>query len=516
MIAESKKRSAIPIKPGMLPLLTGINDFLTEHGIQSYIVGGFIRNALLDRDTADIDIAISTDAPKIASVLAAALDGRHIILDDVNRVSRVIIKNTTREKVLWQIDLSAITEGIEQDLGRRDFTIDAMASPLGSIINKGIVDTGLIDPFSGLDDIRHRVIRAIEDDVFQSDALRLLRGVRLAAELGFTIDPNTETLMRQHSCLINSVAGERVREELLKLLASTESGRFIIYLDDLGLLMTMIPELAQTRGVEQPREHQWDVFNHSVKAVDAVDFVLRHGNWEYSDKGILDCVPWSADIEKHFNGKVGGGGSTRRPLLKLAALLHDIAKPQTKAIDDQGKTRFFGHAEKGAAIATDILERLRFSTRETNLVAGVVRYHLRPIQTCQNEPPSRRAIYRYFRDTTEAAIDTLYFSLADHLATRGPNLDINNWHQHAALVEYIITQHENHADITAPPKIISGHDIMNTFNLTQGQKIGELLEAVREAQASAEIATREEAILYVKKLLGSKKPGSGGNNSDGL
>jgi poly(A) polymerase len=236
---------------------------------------------------------------------------------------------------------------------------------------------------------------------------------------------------------------------------------------------------------------------------------LRHGDWEFAGKRVLDCVPWSVELERHFNGKVSGG-STHRLLLKLAALLHDIAKPQTKTIDEQGRTRFFGHAREGARAATDILERLRFSTRETNLVAGIVRHHLRPVQTCQDELPSRRAIYRYFRDTGEAAIDNLFFSLADHLATRGSNLDKNNWQQHAALVEHTITQHEKQENITAPPKIISGYDIMNTFNLAPGHKIGELLEAVREAQASADIATREEALSYINRLFGGNKFGSSG------
>jgi len=504
MIAESKKRLALPLKPGVLPLLTGTNDFLTEHGIQGYIVGGFIRDTILGRDTADIDIALHADALKVAPGLADTLGGKHIPLDETNRVSRVIVRETARDKAQWQIDFSTITDGIEQDLKRRDFTIDAMAIRLGSIITEGITDTGLIDPFNGLADTRRRVIRAVNNTVFESDALRLLRGVRLAAELGFTIDRHTEALIRQHCHLITGVAGERVREELLKLLAVPETGHLILRLDDLGILTAIIPELSQAKGIDQPREHQWDVFNHTIKAVDAVNFVLRHGSWEYADEGILDCVPWSAELERHFNGKVGGG-STRRLLLKLAALLHDIAKPQTKTIDDQGKTRFFGHAAEGAETAADILERLRFSTREIKLVAGVVRHHLRPVQTCQDELPTRRAIYRYFRDTGEAAIDTLFFSLADHLATRGSTLDMTNWRQHAALVEHILTQHQKQDGIAAPPKIISGYDIMNTFNLAPGHKIGELLEAVREAQASADIATREEALSYVNLLLTDKK-----------
>lgn len=505
MIAESKKGLALPLKPGALPLLTRINDFLSQHGIRGYIVGGFIRDAVLGRDTADIDIAISADAIKVTPELATALNGKYIPLDEINRISRVIMKEAGRDTIQWQIDFSTISGGIEHDLKRRDFTIDAMAVRLDGI-TLDAADAELIDPFNGLADIRRRVIKAVSDDAFESDALRLLRGARLAAELDFTIDPHTEALIKQHCRLISDVAGERIREELLRLLAIPGGGQIIIYLDELGLLNAIIPELTQAKGVVQPSEHKWDVFNHSVKTVDAIDFVLRYGSWEYTGNDILDYVPWTAEIERHFNSRVGGG--TRRLLLKLAALLHDVAKPQTKAVDEQGRTRFFGHAIEGAGAATGIMERLRFSTKEIKLVSGVIYHHLRPVQTCQDELPTRKAIYRYFRDTGDVAIDTLFFSLADHLATRGADLVINNWRQHTELIEYIITQHEKQGSTTKPSKIISGYDIMKNFNLAPGQKIGELLEAVREAQASADIATKEEALSYVNRLLAGEKPGS--------
>lgn len=514
MIAEGKKVLLLPLEPGVLPLLTGINDFLTQHGVQGYIVGGFVRDTILGRDTADIDIALTTDALEITPGLATAIGGRYIPMDETNRISRIVIKNAPHDEIKWQIDFSTITDGIQQDLKERDFTIDAIAVRLEDI-TCGITDIEPVDPFDGLQDIDKRVIKVVSDDSFQSDALRLLRGVRLSVELGFTIDSHTEELMQQQCHLITNVAGERIREELLKLLATPDTGNLIFYLDELGLLTAIIPELAQTIGVDQPKEHHWNVFKHSVKTVDAIGFVLKQGNWEHANKKILDCMSWSTELEQHFNSKVSGG-STRYLLLKLTALLHDIAKPQTKAVDEKGKTRFLGHAIEGAEIVADILERLRFSAKEIKLVVGVVRHHLRPVQTCQDELPSRKAIYRYFRDTEDAAIDTLFFSLADHLATRGPNLNVANWQQHAALIEHILTRHEEQENITSPPKIISGYDIMNNFNLDPGQKIGELLEAVREAQASKEIAGKEEALSYVKRLLGRDESSSCDNNGTAL
>jgi poly(A) polymerase len=191
-------------------------------------------------------------------------------------------------------------------------------------------------------------------------------------------------------------------------------------------------------------------------------------------------------------------------LLKLAALLHDVAKPQTKAIGEDSRMHFLGHGKLGAALAVDILERLRFSSKEVKLVEVMVREHLRPGQMSQGGLPSHRAIYRYFRDAEEAGIDILFLSLADHLATRGPQLNLAGWQEHAQIVEYVLTQHFEQEKLVIPPKLVDGHDLINIFGLHPGPKIGKLLEAVREAQASGEIATREEALSYIREHLLAK------------
>lgn len=150
----------------------------------------------------------------------------------------------------------------------------------------------LIDPFHGWDDLQQGVIRTVADTAFVSDAARLLRAVRLAAELGFTINEPTKTLIQHDSHLVTSVAGERVREELLRLLAIRQDERLWFYLDELGLLTAVFPELAETKGIEQPKEHFWNVFEHSLKTITAVDFLLRQGDWEDAGEEVLTAVPW--------------------------------------------------------------------------------------------------------------------------------------------------------------------------------------------------------------------------------
>ena len=266
------------------------------------------------------------------------------------------------------------------------------------------------------------------------------------------------------------------------------------------MLTALIPELIPARGVSQPKIHVWDVFEHSMQTVSAVEFLLRERTWEYAGEDVLTPVPWSERLSRHFYQEISSG-STRRSLLKLAALLHDIAKPQTRTIDEDGRARFLGHPQEGADTAAAILERLRFSTREIRLVELMVRHHLRPTQMSQEGLPSRRAIYRYFRDTDEAGIDIFFLCLADHLATRGSYLDPAQWQEHAQMVEYVLTRHSEEESLSAPPKLIDGHDIIRIFGLSPGPRIGELLESLREAQAAGEVTTREEALGCIKDLI---------------
>jgi poly(A) polymerase len=245
--------------------------------------------------------------------------------------------------------------------------------------------------------------------------------------------------------------------------------------------------------------HIWDVFEHSIQTVSAVEFLLREGPWEYAGRDVLEAVPWSSRLQEHFNEEISHG-STRRSLLKLAALLHDIAKPGTKTIEE-GRARFLGHPQQGAAAAAAIMTRLRFSHREIELVALLVKYHLRPTQMANEGIPTLRAIYRYFRDTGGEGIDLLFLSLADHLAARGPALDKRQWREHALITEHVLKIHFEEPGLSRPPKIIDGNDIMKAYGLPPGPRIGELLEALKEAQAAGEVKDRQEALSYIARRL---------------
>ncbi|MFA5628725.1 MAG: HD domain-containing protein [Dehalococcoidales bacterium] len=500
MTASGNKQYSFTVNQALSHTLGIITNCLKENNIRGYLVGGVIRDGILRRPIDDIDIITDADPQESAPKLAELLNGKYVPFDKENRTTRIMPADTKTGK-LYHVDISAIKNTLTDDLLRRDFTVNAMAVPL-ELAGSKISGSDIIDPFNGLGDIAKKVLRAVSAKSFQEDPLRLLRAVRLATELNFKIEPETETRIKKECQLISSVSGERIREELLKLLALPQTGDLFLYTEELGLVSAVIPELIPSKGLEQPSEHYWDVFIHSVKTIDAIGHILGKEKWEYNSEAI-HFVPQSAETESYFNAKVGGS-STRLILLKLTALLHDIAKPKMKFIDENGRIRFFGHPKEGAPMVFEIMERLRFSNKETKIVEKITKHHLRPTQMTQMGIVTDHAIYRYFRDVGDVAIDTLYFTLADHLAARGPTLDIENWKQHTAAVKYILQKHQEQESKISLPPIINGNEIMREFGLTPGPQIGELLETVREAQASGEIADRIGALDYIRGFLRAK------------
>jgi len=467
-----------------------ISQLLTLQGKHGYIVGGFIRDLLLVRKTNDIDIAVSGPAITVAREIAKEIGGKFVLLDEVNEIARVVVTEDEQQNqefhgAEWHFDFSSFSENIESDLARRDFTINAMALELSQFVTASIANKGSqksanflaekqsqlkpIDPFSG-------------------------------AELDFTIEPETESLIRHYSQAITEVSEERIREELLHLLTLPQAAYHLRYLDKLGLLLALIPELAESKGVEQPTVHFWDVFDHSLQTVATIEFLMRESDWEYGSEDMLTTAPWSDTIDRHLSQEVSSG-SNRKVLLKLAGLFHDIAKPMTKSIDDTGRARFLGHTKQGAAMTANILERLRFSNREIRLVESLVYHHLRPAQMANEELPTQRAIYRYFRDTDDAGIDILLLALADYLASRGPLASMEEWERHCQVINYILAEHDKQQTKILPVKLIDGHDLIDIFGLTPGPLVGELLAIVNEAHASGELSTREEALVLVRRKL---------------
>ena len=478
------------------PLLEKLRQFFATEEAEAYLVGGVIRDLLMDRELGDVDIA-TEDASGVAARIAAAMGGRVVSLDDDRDIARVVIPLGARASY---VDVSQMRGSIEEDLGQRDFTVDAMALPMTREIDRDLLQN-VIDPLGGLNDLHASTIRAVSGSIFHDDPARLLRAPRLAAQLGFEIEGETEGQIQRDAHLVATVASERVRDEMLRLIAQGGAARSLRMLDRLDLLCRVIPELEEARGVGQPREHHWDVFDHLIETVGQVE-VVASGS-PALDEFVTELVPRFDDIDSYF-AEPAGDGHSRLTVLKLAALLHDIAKPSAKTVEPSGRIRFLGHDKEGGEIAGTVLERLRLSRRTVELVRTMVTHHLRPSQMAPpGEMPSGRAVFRYYRDLGDAAIDTLYLSLADHLAARGPGLERDEWASQCKVVGHILHEGRERSAPDVLPKVLNGRDLMDIFSLSPGPRVGMLLDVVQEAQAGGEVNTREEAIDLVKSKLES-------------
>jgi len=464
-------------------------------GTDAYLVGGFVRDWLLSaKPGKDIDIAVSGDPEAIAREIARRFGGTVVPLGPAHGVVRVAVPvDGETGDGPWNIDVDGFSGTIEEDLARRDFTVNAMAVPLAEWPSMDSV----IDPLGGRADLARKTISALGPTVFQDDPGRLLRAVRLAGQLRFRVEPGTSKLIAADAKLLADVSPERVREEFMNILSLDGAKGQLEVLDHFGLFEQVIPELRAAKGVDQPNMHYWDVWGHTMHTVEAAELITKG----HQNSPVYSCVPWTPDSEANFNQQATDG-HTRGTVLKLAALFHDVAKPQTKTQDATGRTRFFGHSEQGAEIAVERLTQLRLSSKGIEMVAKMVEHHLRPTGMKDgDEWPTNRAIHRYFRDVGDVAIDTLYLSLADYLGAKGPELVHEEWRNHARMVGHIL--HVGTSEPVSPTtnRLITGHDLMTHFELGPGPEIGAVLERVEEARAAGEIETKEQALEMAANAL---------------
>ena len=509
-------------------LLPQVVSILKGQGVVTYLAGGFLRNALLGLPSNDVDLAVVGDPFALARLVADALGGHYVLLDEVLPTARVVFQDdASADAGIVYFDFCQFRGGdILADLAQRDFTINALAldlSPadvlpaLSRLAAGALATLPLLDPFGGLADLRAGLVRAVHDGVFRDDPLRLLRAVRFVAQLGFQIEPHTQTLIRRHSALAARPAAERILEEIVKILSAPGAGEHLRLLESLRLLTVVIPELNSLRGVTQPQEHYWDVFTHSLQTVSAAEPLLASLQVA-SPLSTLPCITGEGRVgEKlraHF-AEVLAADRPRTIAFKLAALLHDVAKPQTRSVEPDGRIRFINHQIVGLPIVEGILRRLRLSRREIAVILTVIEHHLRPGQLTDDKAPSRltsrnggrdgaleatvskRAVYRFFRDTGAEGIDVLFLSLADHWATRGPLLNADNWARHVAMTQAMLTYYLAPEPAAAPARLITGDDILS-LGVPSGPRVGELLDQVREAQAAGEVRNREEALAFAR------------------
>ncbi|MBE9508682.1 MAG: HD domain-containing protein, partial [Chloroflexi bacterium] len=474
-----------------------------ERGARVWPVGGAVRDALLRRPVHDWDFAVDRDALGLARAVADALGGAYYPLDAERDTGRVIL--VVEDGARLELDFAALRgDSLEADLLARDFTVNALA-----LDERG----GLVDVTGGAGDLEAGLIRAVSERTFRDDPVRLLRAVRMEAEQGFEIEPQTAAWLRRDAPLVSLPAAERVRDEFVRVLMAQDASIPLQRLDEFGLLPHVMPELESLKGVAQSPPHRFDVWRHTLATVNTLEGVIAVATGqEASPRAMADVPPaawgdlarvlgqFSGDVTAHLAVEVSSGRD-RALLLKLAALLHDVGKPKTSSQDEDSRIHFYNHELVGARMAAARLQRLRFSRDEVERIRTIVGQHLRPGHLARAEEVTRRAVYRYFRATACGGVDVVLLNLADHLATWGPNLQEARWARRLEVAETLLIHYfERYEKTVAPPPLVTGSDLMAELGLEPGPQIGRLLETLREAQAAGEVNTREEALALAGRV----------------
>lgn len=470
---------------------------------KAWLVGGAVRDLMLNRRVHDVDFAVAGDALAIARRVADALGGAFYTLDAERGAGRVILRGA--EAPGQTLDFARLRGAdIFADLAARDFTLNAIAVPLNA------PDTCL-DPLHGIADLRAKRIRACAPDAIAADPIRSVRAVRLAAQLNFRIEKETRAAIKAHATELPQIAAERVRDEFIRCLGGPQPAASLRALDLLGLLEQIIPELKALQGLAQSPPHTLDAWEHTLAVVTRLAEVIHLLGPVHDVDAASDLTAGTVSvrlgryrepISARLARPLAGDRPTRWVLL-LAALLHDAAKPETRSLEADGRLRFLGHEGRSAALTVNVLTRLKFSADEIRYAQTVVAQHMRPRQLTREGEPSPRAIHRFFRDTGAAGVDIVLLSLADFLGKYGslpPPED--EWAHHVAGCARILEAYfDERETIVAPPPLVNGDDLMRELGLKPGPQIGRLLEAVREAQAAGEITTRDEALAYARRAL---------------
>lgn len=449
-----------------------------------FVVGGAVRDFLMRRSPKDVDL-VCQGAQAFAGKLAAGQAVPAVVVPFEKKPHapcfRVVRKNDPGH-FIDVVQMSGAT--IEEDLHRRDFTINALA---GAVLSGGDINNW-IDPLDGRADLDRRLIRACDPAVFTNDPLRILRAARLSAELGFTIEPETLQQMSKAADSLSQTASERITAELFLLLQNPHSAPLVTMLDETGALGVIFPEIIAMKGCTQNGYHHLDVWGHTLEVIAYCESVL-------------------ADLEHYFGRACRDvrdllAGSNIVPTLKLSALLHDMGKPPTKRFSkEKGRTIFHGHAGHGADMAETVARRLKLSAADRKLLCGLIRNHMRPVELFL-PGVKEKTVIKWFRQAGDDALLVLLLAVADVHGKSGARLPQSvkdrfyEWTK-AAAETYVGTWQPTFSS----QDLISGKDLM-AMGVAPGPTMGDILRQIREAQDNGTINDKTQALELARHITG--------------
>ena len=499
--------------PVVVNILGKIKELSKIRKTNVFLVGGFIRDMLLDNNSFDVDLAVEKDCEGFSRALSKRLSAKHFLLDSDTQTYRITYKIKGKNQI-WNIDLCKMYgKNIISDLGRRDFTIDAIAMNVEKLTsgqvdkwtsrqgNKGtsrqvdkltskqvnkLIRENLVDPFNGVADLKKKTIKMVSKECFKEDPLRCLRAFRLSASTGFKIDPKTFKEISKNAPLIKKVSRERVREEMFKILEAKNSTEYLEKLYVCGLLKNIF---VQTKFLEQEK----GLWKHSVLTVKFVEYLL-------DDKNLKNI--WVPSLAKQAIKEV-----TAQPygaaLLKFLCLFHDIGKPFTKK-KKKNKLTFIAHESVGSNILEEIAINLRLSNKQTKFLKLLAKNHMRGHYLVNLKVITKRAEARFIRDIDENVPMLLLFTVADFLAT-AKELKRLSFSQNKQATKKLLNAYFKFKNIKEYIKLVNGHDIIKEFKMQQGPAIGRILGELDLAQREGKIKTREQAMELASKIVKRSK-----------
>lgn len=441
-----------------------------------WLVGGAIRDRLLGRPVQDMDVVVGGDPEEAARAVAAAQKGPVFPLSEAFGAWRVLSRD---RRITYDFSpLQGAT--IEEDLSKRDFTVNAMAQPLAG--------GPLIDPHGGERDLREGLLRVVGPRAYEDDPLRALRLVRFAAELGFRADAETERLTQAAAPRLSEPSPERVFVELRRLVTADGCLAGLDLAERLGVLGAVLPELTALEGVEQSRFHHLDVYHHTIEVL--------------AQLVELDLGPVFGELAPRVAAVLSqplADELTRGEALRFAALFHDIGKPATRGEREDGRITFIGHDAAGEGIVGNVLRRLRASERLRAYVAKLTREHLVLGFMVHDRPLSRRALHAYLRRCEPVEVEVTVLSCADRLATRGE--DQEPWIEaHLDLAREVMAAALEWREHGPPQPLLRGDELAAELELEPGPELGRLLLELEEAAYAGDVKDRDQALALAREL----------------
>ena len=439
-----------------------------------FLVGGTVRDYYMGLESTDRDIIVmDEDARKFALKLSDLFDATFVPLDEENRIYRLVLP----DKINYIDVTNPAGDSIEKDLMRRDLTINAIA------VN---IRTGdVIDISGGVTDIKNNCINYVNELNFVDDPLRLLRVYRFQALYGFQLAPETINAVCKYSDLIHKPAVERINYEILKLFSGEYAHIALENMNKTWLLEEIFPFVKELKQVPPNSHHHLDLFHHSIETV----------------KQIQNLYNESSDVVKEHLNAIDFGGFSRLAHLKLAGFMHDIGKFSTWTIDE-GKHRFIKHDDVGAKMSVKILKDLHFSNKQIDYISSMIKYHIYPSHVMTSVQITEKIMMRYVRKMDTNSIDAVILAQADRLSARGPEITDEIVERNITSLNMLLRFYLEARETLKPlPKLLDGNDVMKILNIKPSKKLGEIMEALHEAQISGDVTTKDHAVEFVKKLV---------------